>query len=68
MGMIKGNWNDQATLGIPCPECGHKTEVLINKLIAEKALVCGGCHKRIELKGDGLAQIEALKKTIQSFK
>jgi transcription elongation factor Elf1 len=61
----KWNWNDQATLGIPCPECGQKTEVLLNKLIDKKALVCGGCQKRIAITGNALSEIEGLKKVMR---
>ena len=68
MAFIKGTWNDNATLPIPCPECGHKTEALISKLQETKSLVCGGCGKTIVITGDALAGLAALQKTIEGFK
>lgn len=68
MSFIKGSWNDKATLPIPCPECGHKTEELISKLQKTKSLTCAGCGKSIVITGNALAELEALKKTIEGFK
>jgi len=65
---LKGSWDDKATLSIPCPECGHKTEELISKLQKTKSLVCGECGKTIIIEGDGLAALEELKKAILKFK
>lgn len=68
MSIIKGSWNDKATLPIKCPECGHTTNELIAKLQRDKSCICAGCKKIISITGDGLAALEALKKTITGFK
>ena len=68
MSIIKGSWNSKATLPIKCPECSHTTLELISKLQDAKSCICAGCGKNIIITGDGLAELEALKKTIEGFK
>lgn len=68
MSIIKGSWNNEATLPIKCPECSHTTHELISKLQKAKSCVCAGCGKNIIITGDELASLEALKKTIEGFK
>lgn len=68
MSFIKGSWNDKATLPIPCPKCGHKTDELIAKLQEAKRCTCAGCGTIIEITGNALAELEGLKKIINGFK
>lgn len=46
---------------IKCPECDYDILVLVEDIIQEKEIICGGCKKTIALKvtGDDVSNIDA---------
>jgi len=65
--MVNGTGNGKATLSIPCPKCGYTTVELITNLQKNKFFACAGCGKKIVITGNGLAALEAIKKSFLGF-
>ncbi len=64
---MKGTWDNESTLDITCPECGHETKELISKLQQNKSVICAGCGVNITINGDGLDTLESLKNAIEGL-
>ena len=48
-----------ATITVPCPECGHENRVKGDDIARERTFTCRGCRKQVKMhdKGDGFAKI-----------
>ncbi len=67
--------SDTATIGIPCPKCGHKTQKSIGWIKANKEFVCV-CGRKVALDADHLLgeiakaekALTQLKESLKKFK
>lgn len=65
--MAKGVLDD-AMIGIPCPECGQKTEKSIGWLKTNKEFACLGCGRAIKIDADAaIREIKEVDKAVNDL-
>ncbi len=62
------NMLDDQSIELACPHCGHKIKERIGKLKTNPKLICGGCHKTIDIKADQMrSEIAKVEKALAEF-
>lgn len=46
---------DSQEIGIPCPECGHKTSKSVAWIKTHDKMTCGGCGREITIEDKGFS-------------
>ncbi len=56
-------------IGVPCPECGHKTQKTIGWLKTHDKLTCAGCGSNVVIDSEKLfSGIKEAEKTVAKFR
>lgn len=59
---------DNATISVPCPGCGHKSEKSLGWLNANDHFLCQGCGRNIQLNTEELrAALKSADKSLADF-
>jgi len=60
---------DDASIDIPCPNCGHKNPKTIRWIKSHNELVCAGCNRTIALEKESLMRgLQQVDKSTKDFK